>query len=302
MRPQLHARPLTHGIGLEGDRDGCRTEGKRVAVCVYYFTVDLGAYFERIGIAPSLPPSVETLRRVHVAHLAEFPFHNLNIQRGRPVGLDLEAISARFLEQGGGGYCFEQNTLLGAALAELGFPVTIMLGHVGQSQPDDLNHMLLRVEAEGETWLADAGFGGDGPIEPLPLRDGVVAKQNGLTFSLHREEERFVLRLECSGTSSVMYEFSGSPHTAADVEAAHLYASTHPSSVFRKSLTIQRATAAERVILRPRVVTRYRDGMRIDTPIEPEDVRRLARELFAIDLGEEPLLFESLEATWGRRG
>jgi N-hydroxyarylamine O-acetyltransferase len=267
--------------------------------CVYYFTMDLGAYFERLGIARSLPPTAETLRRVHVAHLAAFPFHNLNIQRGRPVGLGLEAISARFLEPGGGGYCFEQNTLLGAALAELGFPVTIMLGHVGPSPPDDLNHMLLRVDAEGEPWLADAGFGGDGPLEPLPLRYGAVAKQNGLTFSLHRDQARFVLRLECNGTTSVLYEFSGRPHTAADVEAAHLYASTHPSSVFRKSLTIQRATDAERVILRPRVVTRYRDGMRIDTPIEPEDVRRQARELFAIELGEEALLYESVEATGG---
>ena len=57
-------------------------------------------------------------------------------------------------------------------------------------------------------------------------------------------------------------------------------------------LTIQHVTANDRLILRPTVITRYRDGVRTDTPIEPADIRRFARELFNVDLGETPLLFE----------
>jgi hypothetical protein len=41
-------------------------------------------------------------------------------------------------------------------------------------------------------------------------------------------------------------------------------------------------------------VTRYRDGVRTDTPIEPAQVRSCAKELFGIDLGEQRLLFEDV--------
>ena len=34
--------------------------------------------------------------------------------------------------------------------------------------------------------------------------------------------------------------------------------------------------------------------VRTDTPIEPSQVRAYARELFGIELGDEPLLFETL--------
>lgn len=98
--------------------------------------------------------------------------------------------------------------------------------------------------------------------------------------------------MHCDGRAEELYEFATTPHTPGDVEIANYYTSTHPESIFRRSLTIQRATPQERLILRPRLITRYRDGVRTDTPIEPSEVRRYARELFGVDLGEEPLVFE----------
>lgn len=225
--------------------------------------------------------------------MGAFPFHNLTIQRRAAVTLDLDSIVARFLEAGGGGYCFEQNTLLGAALRELGFSVTTLLGRVGPPESSALNHMLLRVDIDGEPWIADAGFGGEGPLEPIPLLDGARVKQDGVTFSLRRDEPHWILTLHYGDTSDEMYAFSGVPHTAADVEMANYFTSTHPASIFRRTLTIQRVTPEERLILRPKVVTRYRNGVRTDTTIDPRQLRDLARELFGIELGEGALLFES---------
>lgn len=76
------------------------------------------------------------------------------------------------------------------------------------------------------------------------------------------------------------------------MEMANDYTSTHPASIFCRTLTIQHATPKERVILRPRMITRYRHGKRRDTPIEPAQLRHFARELFDIELGPAPLLFE----------
>ncbi|HEX7708390.1 MAG TPA: hypothetical protein VF701_18150, partial [Thermoanaerobaculia bacterium] len=56
---------------------------------------------------------------------------------------------------------------------------------------------------------------------------------------------------------------------------------------------IQRSTERERIILRPSIVTRYRNGVRTDASIDPSQIRGLALELFGIELGETPLLFES---------
>ena len=251
--------------------------------------MDLDAYLARIGVARPDAPTLDALRRIHAAHHAAFPFHNLTIQRRRAVTVDVDSILQRFFEPGGGGYCFEQNTLLGAVLSELGFRVTTLLGRVDRRA---LNHMLLRVDIDGRPWIADVGFGGQSPLEPLPLEDGARVMQHGFEYVLRRDDHHWTLTMHWDGDSEELYEFSGAPHTTGDVEIANWYTSTYPGSIFRNTLTIQRVTADERLILRPKVVTRYRNGRRTDTAIEPAQIRSFARELFGIDLGEKRLLFE----------
>ena len=240
-----------------------------------------------------LAPSAETLRALHVAHLAAFPFDNLAIQRGEPVLVDLDSIERKFLG-GAGGYCFEHNTLFAAVLGALGFEVTTLLARVGSSDRRALSHMLLRVTIDGEPWIADVGFGGEGLLEPIPLREDLPMTQDGIEYSLRRASIFWTLAMTCGGTTEDLYEFTDAPHTAGDIEMANHYTSTHPSSNFRRTLTIQRVTPGERLILRTRMVTRYRNGERTDTPIDPSELRLFARELFNIDLGTTPLLFEEL--------
>ena len=252
-------------------------------------------YLSRLGMQRPLAPTLETLRRIHVAHLREFPFDNLEIQRHGRIRTDLESIESKFLSGTTGGYCFEQNTLLAAALNELGFNVSQVLGRVGPIGRRALNHLVLRVEIDGQWWLADVGFGGEGPLEPLLITEGPAVVQDGIAYSFRRDGHHWTLSMHCGDSNEELYEFGDAPHTAADIEVANYYTSTHPSSPFRRTLTIQRITPEERVILRTTIVTRYRNGIRTDTPIEPSQVRHYARELFGIDLGDAPLLFESQE-------
>jgi N-hydroxyarylamine O-acetyltransferase len=232
------------------------------------------------------------LRRLHVAHLSTFVFENLTIQRGGIVRTDLSSIEEKFLG-GAGGYCFEQNTLFGAALRELGFTALPILGRVGSPERRALNHLVLRVEIDEQPWLADVGFGAEGILEPIPISDGTHVRQSGIEYSLRRDGHHWHLYM----LDQHMYEFGDAPHAAGDIEMANWYTSTHPDSIFRKSFTIQKLTPHERVILRPKVMTRYVDGVRTDVPVESAaDVRRLARELFGIDIGDAPLLFERQES------
>ena len=254
----------------------------------------LEEYLTRIGVDRPLPPDVATLRRLHIAHLAAFPFDNLQIQRHGIVRVDVASIEEKFLGGTTGGYCFEQNTLFGSVLRELGFDVSTLLGRVGSPERRSLNHMILLVRVAGERWLADVGFGGEGPLEPLQLREGLRQDQNGIVYTLGRGEHYWSLSMEAGGVAHDLYEFSEAPHTVGDVEMANFYTSSHPESIFRKTLTIQRTTAEERLILRPTIITSYRNGVRTDTTIDPSQLRAKARELFGIELGEKPLLFETL--------
>jgi len=256
--------------------------------------VRLDDYLARVRVARPLPPTLETLSRLHVAHLGAFLFENIAIQRHSAVRTDIESIEQKFLNGSAGGYCFEQNTLLAAVLRELGFNVSTILGRVGSPERRALNHLVLRVEIDGRPWLADVGFGGEGPLEPLPIEDGVRVVQNGLAYSLRRDGYHWRLSLHCGDENDELYEFGDAPHTPGDIEMANYYTSTNPASIFRRTLTIQRVTPEERIILRPTIITRYRNGTRIDTPIDSSQVRSYARELFGIDLGDAPLLFESI--------
>ena len=257
----------------------------------------LSDYLSRVGLTPPLPPTLDSLRRLHIAHLGSFIFDNLDIQRGATVHSDIDSVERKFLDGKAGGYCFEQNTLFGAVLRELGFDVTTILGRVGSPERRALNHLVLRVEIDGQAWLADVGFGGEGILEPLLIADGTREVQGGLAYSLRREGHHWLLSMHCGEMSEQMYEFGDAPHTPGDIEIANYYTSTHPASVFRRTLTIQRATPEERLILRTTMLTRYRDGVRTDTPVEPSQLRTLARELFGVTLDDEPLLFEQYEAS-----
>src|SRR5439155_330953 len=72
-----------------------------------------------------------------------------------------------------GGYCYEQNTLLHAALAQFGFAVSTMMARVVRGVAADAltakTHLALRVELPEGPHLVDVGFGNLTPTAPLML-------------------------------------------------------------------------------------------------------------------------------------
>ena len=252
-------------------------------------------YLRKIGATPPLAATLDTLRQVHLAHRETFLFENLSIQRGNGVSLMLGDLERKFLDEGGGGYCFEHNTLFAAALRDLGFTVTTLLGRVRRGPPDSWvrTHMVLLVRIDGAPWLADVGFGGFGLLEPIPLAVGATAEQGGATYALRRENAAWVLSMRDRSSATDMYEFTDDPQTAGDIEVANHYTATHPDSRFRRTLTIQRGTRDERTLLRDNMVIRFRDGRTTEEPVTRGQLRAVARDVFGIELPDTLLVFES---------
>jgi N-hydroxyarylamine O-acetyltransferase len=257
-------------------------------------------YLRRLGVggaeAAPLRADVDTLRRLHAAHRQTFLFENLTIQTGGRISLALDDLQRKFLDEGRGGYCFEHNTLFAAALREIGFNPVTQLGRVRRGPPERWcrTHMVLRVSVDDEVWLADVGFGSVGLIEPMPLGDGASSAQGGFEYGLRRDDHLWVLSMRDRASRVDLYEFSEDPQTPWDVEVANHFTSTHPDSVFRRTLTIQRTGREERVALRNDTITRYRNGETLDEPLDPSKLRAAARELFGITLPESPFVFEQV--------
>ncbi len=262
----------------------------------------LDDYLQRVGLgrsASSLEPTADTLRRVHRAHRETFLFENLSIQAGGRVSLTIDDLERKFLDQRRGGYCFEHNTLFAAALGDLGFRPVTLLGRVRRGPPERWcrTHMVLKVPAGGQTWLADVGFGAIGTLEPIALEHGATVTQHGFAYELRREDHLWIFSMrDLAAAAQDLYEFSDDPQTPWDVEVANHFTSTHPDSIFRRSLTIQRCLPAERIVLRNGVLERYRDGRTEQTLIDRAEWPRIARELFDLELPDGPFVCEAYQA------
>ena len=92
--------------------------------------MDLEAYFTRIRYAGESTPTRDTLASVVSHHALAIPFENVDAFLGRRISLEPAAVEDKLVRQRRGGWCFEQNLLLGEALRALGFDVTELAGRV----------------------------------------------------------------------------------------------------------------------------------------------------------------------------
>jgi N-hydroxyarylamine O-acetyltransferase len=189
----------------------------------------LDAYLERVGLASR--PDLATLHRAHVAAI---PFENLDPHRGVPVSLEPADLQRKLVTERRGGYCFEHNLLLKAALEALGAEVEPMLARVRRGAPAGAvrprSHLVLRVRAEGAVWLADVGFGAGTPLEPLPFEPGEVQQRSGWRFRLAEDGEELVLHSAVESGWEQLYGFIPRPVPLVDIETSNWFASTHPRS------------------------------------------------------------------------
>src|SRR5262249_8179011 len=253
-------------------------------------------YLSRINQPAPGARGADALPRLHHAHRETFLFENLSIQTGGTVPLALADLERKFLDEGRGGYCFEHNSLFAAALREIDVDSTALLGRVRRGPPHRWcrTHMVLRVPIDGEVWLADVVFGALGLLDPIPLGDGITSTQGGLTYRLRRERELWVLSARDATTEMDLYEFTEDPQTPGDIEVANHFTSTHPESIFRKSLTVQSARGSARTILRSDTLARYRDGALSEEPVARERLADVARMEFGVELPSGPFVFEAV--------
>lgn len=221
--------------------------------------VDLDAYFKRIGYDGPREPTLDVLRATTLRHPDAIPFENLDVLLGRGISIAPADIDAKLIGGGRGGYCYEQNGLLKRVLETLGFQVEGLMARVLWMAPEGApprprSHQVLGVSIDGETWLADAGFGGCVLTGPLRLfSDEVQDTPHGKFRILDTQTDGVAERqvqADLSGKWATLYQVSKGAWAAVDYEQANFFTYTHPSSHFTWSMTVGRTTPTARYALK----------------------------------------------------
>ncbi|MES2098760.1 MAG: arylamine N-acetyltransferase [Pseudomonadota bacterium] len=238
--------------------------------------IDLDAYFRRIGYSGPRTPTLDALSAIVAGHTAAIPFENMDALLGRAPLLAPAALLGKLVGQRRGGYCYEQNALLRLALLELGMQVTSLAAWVvwmaAPAAPVRArSHMLLKVAlpaSPDDTWLVDVGFGGHLLGAPLRLKPGLVQRPPGGTERIVQDGDVFSLEAELPAGWTPVYRFTPETYRPVDYEPLNWFTATHPGSIFRHNLRIERLTPQLRAgLLNDKLTLRPADG--------PAQVRRI---------------------------
>jgi N-hydroxyarylamine O-acetyltransferase len=264
--------------------------------------VDLDAYLARIGLHGR-----PGLAEVHRAQVTSIPFENLDPYCGIPVSLAPEDLERKLVARRRGGYCFEQNLLLQAALEAFGAAVDTILARVRvgapRGAPRPRTHLVLRVRADGADWLADAGFGLGTLLEPVPFGPAGEHEQAGWRFRIVEDGPELVLQAAADGTWSDLYGFVPEPVPFVDIETSNWFTSTHPRSPFVSSVIVgTHSRDGSRAMLRDwdglALKEETPDGSTI-TRVEPYELPQLLANRFGLpgyDVGADGRLVPPAEA------
>jgi arylamine N-acetyltransferase len=257
-------------------------------------TVDVAAYYARIGYEGHTEPTVETIHALVAAHNRSIPFENLDPLLGIPVAdLSAAALADKLVHRRRGGYCYEHNGLMGYVLEELGFGVERFAGRVVWMNPGGplpaQTHQVLSVTVPGVDGplLVDVGFGGQTLTSPIRLEAGPVQKTRHEPYRISERGDGYQLEAQIGDAWQPLYMFTTRPQPRIDLEVGSWYVSTNPHSHFVTGLTAALVTDDARWNLRGRNLAIHRPGntekIRFDTAA---DVLEALTDRFGIDVAD----------------
>ncbi|MFS0838583.1 arylamine N-acetyltransferase family protein [Paenibacillus sp. 1P03SA] len=203
---------------------------------------EVEAYLNRIGYEGPLDGSQEALARLQELHLHTVPYENLDILNGVPLSLDIKHLCHKIVERRRGGYCFELNALFGWLLRQLGYPVTDYVARFWRDEtelPPKRRHHVLKVEAEGVSYLCDVGVGGIVPRRPVRLAEKVEQRQGEEQYVMERDPVfGWVLSEKHHGSWRRIYSFTEEPQLPKDFVMASFWCEHSPDSIFTKNAMV----------------------------------------------------------------
>jgi len=259
--------------------------------------MNITTYLQRIKYEGGLEPNLETLTKLHQAHLRAIPYENFDIHLGRRLELGEQHFYNKLVLQRRGGWCYEMNGLFAWVLRELGFEVQLLAGAVRSSIQDVNeagNHLVLLVQLD-QPHLVDVGLG-DGFQEPLPLVSGEYT-QNNLTFRLEQDGEYWILHNHALGAAK-RYDFTLEPRELTFFANKCHELQTSPDSGFTRVTDCQFFTSTSILALRGAVLKEINHNGVTQRTIENQtEYQEVIQTKFGLN---EPEIFDLWPRVWER--
>lgn len=250
--------------------------------------LDLAGYLRRIGHAAPCRPDRATLAALVAAQVAAIAFENIDVLAGRVPSLELGDVQRKLLHGGRGGYCYEQNSLLLAVLQAIGFEATPLEARVRLGVPADVvtgrTHLAVKVVLDGEALLADAGFGGHGPMGPVPFDGSPRRGPDGQVHRLVPHGLDLALQVQAAEGWNDCYHVGPETPRRIDLAMGNWYVATSPTAMLGHNLLVARAVDAGRLTLFNRVLTfrRPATGTFDERTVARPDIGGVLRERFGL--------------------
>jgi len=176
----------------------------------------------------------------------------------------LNSVSAKLVDSRRGGYCFEHSTLFRAALEHIGFQPVSHAARVVMVTPRPSaprTHMFLSVAIDGTTYVLDPGFGGHGPLVPLPLVENAETRDGPDVHRFTRRDGEWLLEAKIGAVMSPLWMSTLEPESPIDFVMGNHFTSTWPESPFVQRLLLRALTPdGRRVSVMNRNVTIAQNG------------------------------------------
>lgn len=252
--------------------------------------MNLKKYLQRIAWSGPVSPTLDTLGGLLRAHNHHVPFENLDVQLGKPLTTSVSDAYDKIVRSRRGGWCYEQNGLLGWALGQIGFEVRRIAASVMRAErgaDSHANHLTLLVNLpdDNSRWLVDAGFGGS-LLHPIPLEEGIYSHAP-FNLGLRRLDDGHWQFWENLGEGDFSFDFEDRPADENAMSDRCHYLQTNEESGFVQNFVCQIRLPDVHLALRGRVLfVSTRDGRTMRTLQSADELVSTLKDEFKLGVPE----------------
>lgn len=254
---------------------------------------------KRIGIPENLTLTFEGLGKVLEKTAMNIPFENLCIIEKNTRDINKESLKNKILLKNEGGLCYELNSIFYFFLLENGFDVVLVQGvtydNAAQKYIDlGRTHVTILLTHEEQTYLVDTGFGGNLPLQPVPLTGETVTSHNGefRVKNVESEHGDYVLEMKLKHKDTawkIGYAFD-SKENISDISVLNeiqTIIAEHQESRFNRTPLITQLTPRGNLTLTDTSFTQWIDGAVTKEDIDNDRFKELLKQHFGITKASE---------------
>lgn len=243
----------------------------------------LEGYLEAIGYDGPREPSIAVLDDVLKHALLAIPFANTRVyEEHLEPSLDVADEYQKIVVDRKGGYCFELNGLLQAALEAMGFECQAVGCRV-LFDNQLLRHRAMIVDVEGTRRFLDAGLAGPIPTRSILLEEGLVQHTGNGDFAFERDGLDWVLVKQGEKALRTV-AFEDRPFRLDDFVTLNVYSARSDDSKMVEMYIYSRFTEDGFISIFGDEFTRKSGDVTERCKVTPEERRQLVHDEFGISL------------------